>query len=112
MQGYDRESSFYKVTFHWVDTATGQPVIHKASEFHPGQNIGIVRQYFAENTGVMIETEPYWYDLLEIVDADVGIGFQFAIGTYDSSRPGFVYLQARYEDFVIERERAYRGSFD
>lgn len=112
MQGYDRQSSFYKVTFHWVEVVGGRPCIQKKEELHPGQNNEIVRRYFSNDPGVLVETSPYWFDLLEIVDADVGVGFQFEIGTFDSSGPGFGYLYERYDDFVKERENAYRQGFE
>ncbi|MCX5508413.1 hypothetical protein [Pseudomonas sp. BJa3] len=111
MQGYERASSFYKFTFHWVDTATGQPLIQKSEEFLPGQNIEIVKKYFPQDTGILIETQPYWFDLLDIVDTDVSTGFVFQIGTFDASKPGFGYLQGRYDDYVKEREAAYRPDY-
>lgn len=111
MPGYKRESSFYKVTFHWVDASSGQPVVCNAVEFHPGQNIGIVRQYFGGDLGVLIDTQPEWFDLLDIVDTDHGVGFAFQTGVVDASKPGFGYLRERYDDFVQARDDAHRQDY-
>ncbi|WP_148289940.1 hypothetical protein [Pseudomonas fluorescens] len=115
MQGYNREASFYLVTFHWVEIINGSPLIRTNEQFFPGRKIEIVQSYFPNDTGISVQTSPTWSDLLEINDGDTDVNFQFRINnswiTVDEKNPGYGYIREYYRDFVQERERAYREEY-